>query len=172
MAFVGGLDSGGAVHAVCIIDKDSGAVAERFEARYDAEGLRVLVRRLARLGEAAALPVAIERPSGLIVDVLVEAGHPVVPIHPNVVKAARPLPQPRTTAAMPICSPTSCAPTAIASDRSSPPPMRSAACVRSLVAATTWWRPASRWSTSSAASWTPPETLWLCALRRDSIASW
>ena len=49
-----------------------------------------LVRRLARLGEAAALPVAIERPSGLIVDALVEAGHPVVPIHPNVVKAARP----------------------------------------------------------------------------------
>ncbi|HKU60355.1 MAG TPA: IS110 family transposase [Gemmatimonadales bacterium] len=85
-----GLDWGGALHAVCVVDGGSGAVAERFEARHDAEGLRALVRRLARLGDAALLPVAIERPSGLIVDVLVEAGHPVVPIHPNVVKAARP----------------------------------------------------------------------------------
>jgi transposase len=90
MAFVAGLDWGGALHAVCVVDGGSGAVAERFEARHDAEGLRALVRRLARLGDAALLPVAIERPSGLIVDVLVEAGHPVVPIHPNVVKAARP----------------------------------------------------------------------------------
>jgi transposase len=90
MAFVAGLDWGGALHALCIVDRDSGAVAERFEARHDAEGLRGLVRRLARLDDAAALPVAIERPSGLVVDVLVEAGHPVVPIHPNAVKAARP----------------------------------------------------------------------------------
>jgi transposase len=34
--------------------------------------------------------VAIERPSGLIVDALISAGHPVIPIHPNVVKACRP----------------------------------------------------------------------------------
>jgi transposase len=90
MTFVAGLDWGGASHAVCIIDSDSGAVAERFEAAHDADGLRALVRRLARRGDAALLPVAIERPSGLIVDLLVEAGHPVVPIHPNAVKAARP----------------------------------------------------------------------------------
>src|SRR5690606_36510402 len=36
------------------------------------------------------LPVAVERPNGLLIDVLVDAGHPVVPIHPNVVKASRP----------------------------------------------------------------------------------
>lgn len=36
------------------------------------------------------LPIAIERPSGLLVDALVEAGHPVVPIDPNAVKASRP----------------------------------------------------------------------------------
>jgi transposase len=90
MAFAVGLDWGGAVHAVCVIDMGSGAVAERFEARHDAEGLRALVGRLARLGDAAGLPVAIERPSGLVVDLLIEAGHPVVPIHPNAVKAARP----------------------------------------------------------------------------------
>ena len=35
-------------------------------------------------------PVAIERPSGLVVDTLVEAGFVVVPIHPNAVKATRP----------------------------------------------------------------------------------
>lgn len=32
MAFVAGLDWGGALHAVCVIDRDTGAVAERFEA--------------------------------------------------------------------------------------------------------------------------------------------
>jgi hypothetical protein len=36
------------------------------------------------------LRIAIERPSGLIVDALVEAGHLVFPIHPNAVKASRP----------------------------------------------------------------------------------
>jgi transposase len=35
-------------------------------------------------------PIAIERPSGLVVDTLVEAGLTVVPIHPNAVKATRP----------------------------------------------------------------------------------
>lgn len=45
---------------------------------------------MARLAPAAQIPIAIERPSGLIVDALVAAGHPVVPIHPNVVKACRP----------------------------------------------------------------------------------
>jgi transposase len=45
---------------------------------------------LARLAPASEIPIAIERPSGLIVEALVAAGHPVVPIHPNVVKACRP----------------------------------------------------------------------------------
>jgi transposase len=90
MGFAVGLDWGGAAHAVCVIELGSGAVADRFEARHDAAGLWELRRRLARFGEAVDLPVAIERPSGLIVDALVAAGHPVVPIHPNAVKAARP----------------------------------------------------------------------------------
>jgi len=90
MAFVAGLDWGGAQHAVCVLDRESGAVVDRFEVRHDAEGLRALARRLARFGDAADLPVAIERPSGLIVDALIAAGHPVVPIHPNAAKAARP----------------------------------------------------------------------------------
>ena len=36
------------------------------------------------------LPVAIERASGLVVDRLLAAGHPVIPIHPNAFHAARP----------------------------------------------------------------------------------
>jgi transposase len=49
-----------------------------------------MVVRLQRIAPPAELPIAIERPSGLIVDALLAAGHPVIPIHPNVVKACRP----------------------------------------------------------------------------------
>lgn len=90
MAFVIGLDWGGTAHAVCVVERNSGAVVDRFEARHDAAGLREMARRLARRGAPSDLPVAVERPSGLIVDALVAAGHPVVPIHPNAVKASRP----------------------------------------------------------------------------------
>lgn len=90
MAFVIGLDWGGTAHAVCILDKETGVVVDRFEARHDAAGLRDMARRLARRGAPDEMPVAVERPSGLIVDALVAAGHPVVPIHPNAVKASRP----------------------------------------------------------------------------------
>jgi transposase len=89
MPLLAGVDWGGASHAVCVID-DGGGVVARFEARHDAAGLADLIGRLKRLGPPADLPVAIERPSGLLVDALVEAGHPVIPIHPNVVKACRP----------------------------------------------------------------------------------
>ena len=89
MPYFGGLDWGGAGHAVCVVDA-TGAVLLSLEIRHDAAGLAELRRRLAKLAPAGALPIAIERPTGLIVDALVEAGHPVVPIHPNVVKACRP----------------------------------------------------------------------------------
>ena len=89
MPFHGGLDWGGTSHAVCIID-GAGRVVVRVEARHDAAGLADLIARLERVAKPAELPIAIERPSGLIVDALVEAGHPVIPIHPNVVKACRP----------------------------------------------------------------------------------
>ena len=46
--------------------------------------------RLARHGSAAEVPVIIERTSGLIVDRLLAAGHPVVPVHPTAFYAARP----------------------------------------------------------------------------------
>jgi len=83
------LDWGGTAHAVCIVDGTGKAVA-RIEARHDAAGLADMLTRLRKLAPPAQLPIAIERPSGLIVDALIEAGHPVIPIHPNVVKACRP----------------------------------------------------------------------------------
>jgi transposase len=85
--FFVGLDWAVHTHAVCVIDA-AGAVLERFEIAHDRQGLAELMRRLARFG--ARLRIAIERPSGLIVDALVEAGHEVFPIHPNAVKASRP----------------------------------------------------------------------------------
>ena len=84
-----GLDWGGLRHAVCVVD-GSGAVVDRVEVGHDRAGLDALLARLRRHGAAAELPVAIERPSGLVVDRLVAAGHPVVPVHPNLLKACRP----------------------------------------------------------------------------------
>lgn len=84
-----GLDWGGESHAVCVVD-ETGKVVIQFEVSHDAEGLASLLKRLKKLAPAADLPVAIERPSGLVVDTLVAAEHPVVPIHPNVVKSCRP----------------------------------------------------------------------------------
>jgi transposase len=85
--FFAGLDWAVHTHAVCVVDA-AGAVRERFEIAHDREGLAELMRRLSRFGPSVR--IAIERPSGLIVDALVEAGHRVFAIHPNAVKASRP----------------------------------------------------------------------------------
>jgi transposase len=89
MPFHGGLDWGGTAHAVCVVD-GAGQVVARIEARHDAAGLADMLARLRKIAVPAELPIAIERPSGLVVDALIQAGHPVIPIHPNVVKACRP----------------------------------------------------------------------------------
>jgi len=89
MPFYAGLDWGGASHAACIVDETARVVA-RLDVRHDASGLSDMTVRLQRIAPPAELPIAIERPSGLIVDALLAAGHPVIPIHPNVVKADRP----------------------------------------------------------------------------------
>jgi transposase len=89
MGLFAGLDWGGARHAVCVVDQ-AGKRLVQFEVAHDTAGLTELRARLAKLAPADEIPIAIERPTGLIVDALVEAGHKVVPIHPNVVKACRP----------------------------------------------------------------------------------
>ena len=84
-----GVDWGSGAHAVCVIDA-KGMVLDRFEVSHDRAGLAVLVTRLQKHGALDVIPIAIERPSGLLVDALVEAGFVVTPIHPNAVKACRP----------------------------------------------------------------------------------
>lgn len=86
MEVYAGLDWGAYAHALCVIDA-AGKVVQRADLDHDADGLDKLVRLV---GKWPGLKVAIERPSGLVVDVLLEAGAKVVPIHPNVVKASRP----------------------------------------------------------------------------------
>src|SRR3569833_1501864 len=89
MRLLAGLDWGGERHAVCVVDSDGKNVAH-FEVAHGLDGLRELRARFAKLAPAAEIPIAIERPTGLIIDELVDAGHTVVAIHPNVVKACRP----------------------------------------------------------------------------------
>jgi transposase len=83
-----GIDWAADEHAVCIVDP-SGRVIDRFSLAHSAEGFERLVSRLARHGDPAGLPVAIERPDGRLVDRLLEAGHPVVPVKPAAIKAWR-----------------------------------------------------------------------------------
>lgn len=89
MSCFAGVDWGGERHAVCVVD-ETGKVVAHFEVAHDAEGLKSLQTKLAKIAPPSEIPVAIERPSGLLVDTLIEAGLPVIPIHPNVVKACRP----------------------------------------------------------------------------------
>jgi transposase len=56
---------------------------------HTAAGLSDGLNQLQRLAPLATLRVALERPSGLLVDTLLEAGCLVVPIHPNVIDASR-----------------------------------------------------------------------------------
>ncbi|KAA3441555.1 IS110 family transposase [Mesorhizobium sp. SARCC-RB16n] len=84
-----GLDWGGSSHAVCVVDA-AGKVLDHFVVAHDRDGLADLVARLRRHGPPGETPIAIERPSGLLVDALVDAGFVVTPVHPNVVKACRP----------------------------------------------------------------------------------
>jgi transposase len=89
MGVLVGVDWGCGAHAVCVIDA-KGLVLERFGIDHDRAGLALLLTRLKTHGAPGTIPVAIERPSGLLVDTLVEVGFVVTPIHPNVVKACRP----------------------------------------------------------------------------------
>jgi hypothetical protein len=77
-----GIDWAAEVHAVCVLDATGRKVAA-FRVEHTADGLARMVGRLARLGDPESMPVAIERPDGRLVDVLLEAGQPVVPVKPK-----------------------------------------------------------------------------------------
>jgi transposase len=86
--FFTGIDWAAEVHAVCVMNA-AGKIVAQFTVAHSADGIAALARRLARFGDPADLPVAIERPDGRLVDLLLEAGHPVVPVKPNAIKAWR-----------------------------------------------------------------------------------
>jgi transposase len=89
MRYFVGVDWATLSHAVCVID-EAGQIVMHRTVDHTADGLAQLMTALRRFGDPAELGVAIERPSGLLVDALAEAGFVVYPIHPNVVKASRP----------------------------------------------------------------------------------
>ena len=86
--FFTGIDWAAETHAVCVMNA-GGKIAAEFVIEHSADGIATLIRRLARHGTAGVMPVAIERPDGRLVDLLLEAGHPVVPVKPNAIKTWR-----------------------------------------------------------------------------------
>jgi hypothetical protein len=117
-----GWDWASTTHDVTVID-DAGNIVDRWTPEHTEMGLDATMARLTRHGRPEQLPVAIERPSGLVVDRLLAAGHPVIPIHPNAFHAARPAgvrPQPSPIPVTASSSPTTCAPRAPAPPAASP----------------------------------------------------
>lgn len=81
-----GIDWASREHAVCVVDGD-GRILEGRRHRHDERGLAALCRRLVELG---VVRVALERPDGLLIERLLDAGLSVIAIHPNQVAAMRP----------------------------------------------------------------------------------
>lgn len=81
-----GVDWAKEEHALCVVGGD-GAPVLRGRFAHDEQGLGELCRSLVDHGVQR---VAIERPDGVLVERLLEAGLAVLPIHPNQMKAARP----------------------------------------------------------------------------------
>src|SRR5689334_16877718 len=81
-----GVDWASEEHAVCVVD-ERGRIVEGKRYRHNEPGIRALCARLLRLRVAL---VALERPDGLLIERLLDAGLTVVAVHPNQVKANRP----------------------------------------------------------------------------------
>src|SRR5262245_12326892 len=82
MPFFVGIDWASAAHAVCVLD-DTAHIHWQGSVPHTAEGLTEFLQRLRRFGRRGPVQVALERPSGVLVDTLLEAAVTVVPIHPN-----------------------------------------------------------------------------------------
>jgi transposase len=81
-----GIDWASEEHAACVVDVD-GRIVEGRRYRHDERGIRALC---ARLNEFGVVLVAVERPDGLLVERLLDAGLSVIAVHPNKVAAMRP----------------------------------------------------------------------------------
>jgi len=84
-----GWDWASASHALTIIDA-TGRIVDRWASDHTEPDLAAALARLAAHAPPADLPVAIEATNGLVVDRLLAAGHPVVPVHATAFHAARP----------------------------------------------------------------------------------
>jgi transposase len=84
-----GWDWASASHAITIIDT-TGRVVDRATLAHTEPELDAALARLAAHAPPAGLPVAIEATNGLVVDRLLAAGHPVIPVHATAFHAARP----------------------------------------------------------------------------------
>jgi transposase len=89
MSYSVGLDWAEREHAVWVLD-GRGETVGKVTVAHTAAGLAGLAVWLGKIAPPSELRIAIERPTGLIVDTLVENGFTVVAIHPNAVKASRP----------------------------------------------------------------------------------
>lgn len=80
-----GIDWASEEHALCVVD-GAGIVLREGLVPHEEAGIAALCRELTALGVER---VAIERPDGILVDRLLEAGITVIAVHPNQAKAAR-----------------------------------------------------------------------------------
>lgn len=80
-----GIDWASAEHALCVVDERGARVRERL-VDHSESGIAALCRKLVELEVER---VAIERPDGILVERLLEAGLSVIAVHPNQAKAAR-----------------------------------------------------------------------------------
>jgi transposase len=87
--YTGGIDWASDHHDVCVLDH-TGRIRTEFRVAHSAAGLAELLTRLGRLGPPERIALALERPSGLLVDTLLSAAYRVAPIHPNALQASRP----------------------------------------------------------------------------------
>lgn len=85
MGTFAGIDWASEEHAVCVVDEHGDRVWERL-VRHDEDGI---VRLCQRLVEVGAERIAIERPDGVLIDRLLDAGLHVMAVHPNQLKASR-----------------------------------------------------------------------------------
>ena len=135
-----GIDWASQEHAVCVHD-GAGRNLASFIITHSAVGFEDLVGRLARYGEPAELPVAIERPDGRLVDRLLEAGHPVVPVSSKRSRRGarrRSPPGPSPTPATPRPSASTCVCASIGCDHSSPTANTPVPCVPRCGPEPTW----------------------------------
>jgi len=83
----GGLDWAKEEHALCVLEEASGRVLLERRFTHQEQAINELCQTLVHRGVQR---LAIERPEGVLVERLLEAGIVVIAIHPNQLKASRP----------------------------------------------------------------------------------